>query len=245
MSPQLGDVRVANPLGGAVRWPKQVPQLTAEQQRIRDDFMRHWLEVLPNRYGLIEKFNHRYPLRSIVAGGRTLEIGAGIGAHCNWEDLSSQEYYCNELRPELLEQLVGRFPQVTALLGDCQVGLDIPDDFFDRVLAIHVLEHLPKLPSALDNIHRMLRPGGCLSVVIPCEGGAAYTLARNISARRIFERRYRQSYDWFVASEHLNLPHEITQELAKRFVLTHRLFFPLRLPIVNANLVIGLTLLKL
>ena len=84
--------------------------------------------------------------------------------------------------------------------------------------------------------------GRPLSVVIPCEGGMANTLARNISARRIFEKRYKQSYDWFVACEHINLPHEIIAELRSRFRVVNIAYFPLVVPIVSLNLAIGLTL---
>jgi hypothetical protein len=37
------------------RWPKALPVLTEEQKRIREDFQRHWLEVLPKRFGLVER----------------------------------------------------------------------------------------------------------------------------------------------------------------------------------------------
>jgi hypothetical protein len=80
------------------------------------------------------------------------------------------------------------------------------------------------------------------SVVIPCEGGLAYTLARRISAQRIFEKRYQQPYDWFIRREHLNVPAEILRELGTWFEVTHRSFFPLRVPAVFCNLCIGLTL---
>ena len=43
-------------------------------------------------------------------------------------------------------------------------------------------------------------------VVIPCEGGLAYSLARRISAQRIFEKRYGMSYRFFIESEHINVP---------------------------------------
>lgn len=224
------------------RWPKTLPTLTSEQQRIRDDFMQHWLTVLPQRFGIIEAFNHRYPLRTATPGAKTLEIGAGLGAHLRFENLAQQEYTALELRAELARALAAKFPGVRALVGDCQQHIDAPAGYFDRVLAIHVLEHLPDLPRALDEIKRVLNPRGAFSVVIPCEGGLGYTLARNISARRIFEKRYRQSYAWFVASEHINLPHEILPELRARFRITHQFFFPLIAPLVTANLVIGLTL---
>jgi hypothetical protein len=78
--------------------------------------------------------------------------------------------------------------------------------------------------------------------VIPCEGGLAYSLARKISAQRIFEKRYKQSYRWFIDREHINRPQEILEELSPYFEVTHRSFFPLKLPLVFSNLCIGLTL---
>jgi SAM-dependent methyltransferase len=226
------------------KWPKVLSPLSPEQERIRNDFVKHWLEVLPKRYGLFERFNHRYPLLSMKAQCRTLEIGAGLGAHLAFEDLAAQDYHVVELRPELVEQLRARFPMVKSVVGDCQETMDYPPAYFDRVLAIHVLEHLPNLPRALDEIDRVLRPGGLLSVVLPCEGGFAYSLARRISARRIFERRYKQSYDWFIANEHINRPHEILPELLAHFELRHRRFFPCAIPLVPLNLVFGMTLAK-
>lgn len=223
-------------------WPKVMPELSQEQQHIRDDFMKHWLEVLPQRFGIIEKFNQGYPLRTFKPGTKTLEIGAGIGAHLNFENLEEQEYVALELRQNVAAKLQANFPQILTVVGDCQEHIDFPDGYFDRVLAIHLLEHLPNLPKALAQIQRVLSPTGQFSVVIPCEGGIGYTLARNVSARPIFEKRYKQSYDWFVASEHVNLPNEIIQELLKRFVITHRSYFPFLIPVTTTNLVIGLTL---
>jgi ubiquinone/menaquinone biosynthesis C-methylase UbiE len=62
------------------------------------------------------------------------------------------------------------------IVGDCEDRIDVPEQFFDRIIAIHVLEHLTNLPKALDELVRVLAPGGRLSVVIPCEGGLLYFL---------------------------------------------------------------------
>jgi SAM-dependent methyltransferase len=223
-------------------WPKTVPQLSAEQERIRDDFMRHWHEVLPNRYSGIERFNHGYAVRSRIAGGKTLEIGAGLGEHLAFEQDQDENYFAVELRAEMAEAIKRRYPRVQTIVGDCQQRLPFEDASFDRALAIHVLEHLPDLPSAIAELRRVLKDDGRLVVVIPCEGGVAYGLARRISAQRIFERRYKVSYDWFVKSEHINIPREIVAELTDYFEILERRYFPLRLPITAANLVIGLTL---
>lgn len=204
--------------------------------------MRHWHEVLPNRYSVIERFNHGYAARSAINAGRTLEIGAGLGEHLAFEPRQDEDYWAVELRDEMAQAIKSRYPRVHTIVGDCQERLAVADRSFDRALAIHVLEHLRDLPSAVGELHRVLKDDGRLVAVIPCEGGLAYGLARRISAQRIFERRYKVSYDWFIKSEHINVPSEIIAELAEHFEVLERRFFPLRVPVVTANLVIGLTM---
>lgn len=228
-------------------WPKSIPPLTPEQARISDDFMKHWHEVLPSCYGLVDSFNHRYPVEHAPETFlRTLELGAGSGTHLEYETLTPEQranYYALELRNNMADEIRRRFPGVQTEVADCQQELRFADGYFDRILAIHVLEHLPNLPATIREMHRLCHPTrGTFSVVIPCEGGAAYSLARRISAQRVFERRYKQSYRWFIEREHVNRPHEIMAELSPYFEIAHRSWFPLLLPLVNMNLCIGLTL---
>jgi SAM-dependent methyltransferase len=234
-------------LMNAPRWPKVLPALTPEQQQISDDFMRYWHEILPENFPVIENFNHGYPVKHAPVGFRTtLEIGAGLGEHLAYEKLSEEQgrnYIALELRENMAEKIRRRFPDFQVRVGDCQTRLGFPDGHFDRILAIHILEHLPNLPAAIRETHRLCKPGlGVLSVVIPCEGGLAYALARQVSARRIFEKRYKQSYDWFVRREHVNLPREIIAELSLYFKIVHRSYFPFVVPLTTLNLCIGLTL---
>ncbi len=226
------------------RWPKQLPELTDEQERIRGDFYRLWLDELPRKNLLkpVDWFHHRYPSkRPPPEGGRTLEVGAGFGNQVQYEDLSRQHYVTVDLREEMIETLHERFPEVEGHVADVSKSLPFGDDDFDRVLAVQVLEHIPNLPPALDEIRRVTKPDGKFVIVIPCEGGRAYEVARSISARPLFEKRYGTSYDWFVATEHCNVPWEIEHELKKRFTIDERTFFPLLVPAVNANLLIGIT----
>ena len=102
------------------KWPKEIVPLTEEQLLIRDDFMAYWLELLANRYDIIERFNHQYPVRSFVEDGRTLEVGAGRGAHLTYENLDQQEYVAQELRPELAAKIAEANPDVRVVIGDCQ-----------------------------------------------------------------------------------------------------------------------------
>jgi ubiquinone/menaquinone biosynthesis C-methylase UbiE len=228
-------------------WPKLLPELTPEQKRISDDFVHYWHEVLPRRFSLVDDFNHKYVVQNApVDFQRTLEIGAGLGEHLCYERLNSKQesnYYALELRENMASDIRIRFPRVRTIVGDCQQLLNFEDGYFDRILAVHVLEHLPNLPAAVEEMYRLSdKRRGVFSVVIPCEGSLAYSLARRLSAQRIFEKRYKQSYRWFIEREHINKPEEIMAELRRFFTIVRRSYFPLKIPRVFCNLCIGLTL---
>ena len=228
-------------------WPKILPELTPEQRRISDDFIHYWHQVLPKRFSIVEDFNHNYVVRNAPPDfHRTLEIGAGVGEHLLYERLTSEqesEYYALELRENMAADIRIRFPRVHTIVGDCQQRLKFEDGYFDRILAVHVLEHLPNLPAAVEEMYRLSKKKrGVFSVVVPCEGSLAYSLARRVSAQRIFEKRYQQSYRWFIEREHINKPEEIIAELGRFFTIVRRSYFPIRVPVFFCNLCIGLTL---
>lgn len=229
------------------KWPKTIPPLTPEQRVIADDFMRYWHEVLPKKFSLADRFGHEYVARTAPADfGATLEIGAGLGEHLSYESLSPRQvrdYHGLDIRENMADALRKNYPDVNALVGDCQQTLPFSDGHFDRIIAIHVLEHLPNLPAAVRELHRLCNPQrGVLQVVIPCEGSLAYGLARRVSAQRIFEKRYKQSYGWFIKREHINLPGEVIEELAPYFSITSRTYFPFPVPLTTCNLFIALNL---
>lgn len=232
------------------KWPKVLPPLSPEQQQRNNEFMRIWHEELArrSRYGLVERFNHTFPVRHSRPGFRTtLEIGAGLGEHLEYEKLTPEQernYYCNEYRENMAAGIRQRFPNVRTIVGDCQTRLDFPDGFFDRYIAVHVLEHLPDLPAAIREAHRLLnKQTGQLLVVLPTEGSPAYGLARKLSAERVWYRHYTAPYVEFYGREHINLIPEVLAELAPYFTIEHRSCFPLPfLPFIFCNLCIGYVL---
>ncbi len=230
------------------KWPKVLPVLTPDQKRINDDFVKHWHEVLPRRFGIVDDFNHNFPVRNSLPGFKsTLEIGAGLGEHLKYEKLTplqEENYYCNEFRENMAAEIRRRFPRVKTIVADCQQRLDFPDHHFDRIIAVHVLEHLPNLPDCLREVHRLANKSNSrFLVVIPTEGSPAYSLARKISAERLYKKRYGGSYKWFYSREHINQPNEIMEELVPYFTVESRQLFPLALlPWTFCNLCIGLVL---
>jgi SAM-dependent methyltransferase len=230
----------------SIEWPKRPPPLTPEQEAAREAFMRAWHEVLPTRYGIVERFNHG-ALARLPPGRsrwRTLEIGAGIGGHLPFEDLDRQEYHCLERRDEFCTVLA----EQPGVAGVHALDIEAPTPFdagsFDRIVAIHVLEHLRNLPRALDEISRILADDGIFDVVLPCEGGLAYYVARRISAKPFFERRFGMSYDPIIASEHVSTLAEVLQTLEPHFVAQSVAHFPLGIPIDTINLAVALRMVK-
>jgi len=230
------------------KWPKVIPPLAPEEKVVYDAFMKQWHEIIPRRYQAIERFNHMFPVKHSRRGfHRTLEIGAGLGEHLHYETLTAdqeREYCALELRENMAAQIRVAHPRVQTIVGDCQQPLAFADGHFDRYIAVHVLEHLPNLPVCVREAWRVLdKQRGQLLAVIPCEGGLAYSIARRVSAQRIFERTYGMPYAPFIAREHLNRPPEILAELNAYFELESRRFFPFPfIPLTAPNLCIGLAL---
>ena len=228
------------------KWPKIFPELTPEQVDISNDFVQYWHEVLPRRFGVVDRFNHNYVVKTAPKNfSHTLEVGAGNGEHLKYEQLSQEQkvnYVAVDIRENMIREFKKKFPDIQAVVADCEKPMDFEDGHFDRVLAIHILEHLPNLPAAVKELYRVCnKDRGVLSIVIPCEGSFAYSLGRKISAQRIFEARYKQSYRWFIDREHINRPYEIFEELSPYFTLKSTSYFPIPLKMEFCNLCIGAT----
>ncbi|MBK7974498.1 MAG: class I SAM-dependent methyltransferase [Deltaproteobacteria bacterium] len=214
--------------------------LTAEQARAREEFVRVWHEVMPARLGFIERFNQGFVARLPArAGARTLEVGPGLGAQARWRGAALESYVCLEERASFCETLRGFLPREAVFQGDIQERQRWPDGDFERIIAIHILEHLKDLPAALAEIDRLLAPDGCFDVVVPTEGGLAYALGRKLSAERLFRKRFRMDYTPIRQNEHVSTYTEIAAELTRVFRVERRVFYPLAVPIATLNLFVG------
>ena len=98
------------------KWPKILPELTPEQISTINDFMEYWHNVLPSSYNIVENFNHYFPVRTISREFiTTLEIGAGLGEHLRYENLSEHQtsnYTALELRSNMADKLSSKYPGV-------------------------------------------------------------------------------------------------------------------------------------
>jgi SAM-dependent methyltransferase len=105
-------------------------------------------------------------LRTLLRpGDRMLDIGCGRGALVKLARQAGWEAWGLE-RPSPVGH---RLPWVRdQSLPEC----NFPDNHFQLVILWHVLEHLPDPVATLREIHRILKPGGYLSLAVPNYGGA-------------------------------------------------------------------------
>lgn len=101
-----------------------------------------------------------------AAPRRILDVGSGEGFLKYFVDAPDWEWHgveWHERRRRLCEWLGYRM-----IAADISAErLPYPDGWFDAVAASHVLEHLPDRDHALDELDRVLKPGGLLFIAVP------------------------------------------------------------------------------
>lgn len=111
-------------------------------------------------------------------GDLLLDLGCGFGRHA-FEGFrrGARVVACDMSAPELAEVAAlfaamtdaGEAPpdgMATVANGDA-TRLPFPDATFDRIIASEVMEHIPDDRVALDELTRVLKPGGIIAVTIP------------------------------------------------------------------------------
>ena len=102
-------------------------------------------------------------------GKRVLEIGCGMGCMAsNWAKHGAL-VTAVDLNPVAIAQTKRRF-EVFGLQGEIMEvdaeGLPFPDETFDFVYSWGVLHHTPGIQKAIEGIHRILKPGGRIGLML-------------------------------------------------------------------------------
>ena len=124
-------------------------------------------------------------------GQRVLEVGCGLGNFTPFL-LDRELVVATDLSAEYCATVAARFPNVPNLVVRSH---DITADpaplieySFDTVICLNVLEHIADDLAALQNIHRVLIPGGVLILLVPAIPVLYGTLDAAIGHRRRYRR---------------------------------------------------------
>lgn len=168
---------------------------------------------------------------------RVLEVGAGSGVHIRSVRHAFDEYLLTDFSTDMLGNITSgdHKGKVTILAQDATM-LTFPDSSFDRVIATHVLEHLYKPHEVLREWVRVLKPGGTLSLVLPCDPGMMWRFGRYFGPRK----RARQNglaYDYVMAREHVNSITNLVAFIRYYFDRREEHWWPVRVPSTDLNLI--------
>lgn len=100
--------------------------------------------------------------------GRLLDWGCGFGQVSALLRAEGVDVVAFDVRPGLVaptRERLERFPEIEAHVSSDPVALPFETDSFDTVLSCGVLEHVEDPDGSLDELRRVLKPGGIFHVV--------------------------------------------------------------------------------
>lgn len=173
-------------------------------------------------------------------GQHVLEIGPGMLPHTRFWLGKPAHYTVADIKDEFLQgalkELAGNQVPATAIrsLAD---RIARPDASFDMVISFYSLEHIVRLEAFVEDIHRVLKPGGMLVGGIPCEGGLAWGLGRYLTSRHYIRRHFTFDPDKIICWEHPNFANRVLVQLDRRFSVVRKDYWPLKVPLLDINLI--------
>jgi len=126
----------------------------------RDTSCRRTVEVITGKLRRLGEF---------PAGGRLLDVGCGEGTFTRVLANGFREVHGIDVQ----EHYLARFRETVkgddrfSVLNMSASAMKFADDFFDSIVSIETLEHVPELAAAAAEISRVLRPGGELLITVP------------------------------------------------------------------------------
>ena len=180
----------------------------------------------------LENFNRKEKYSKI------LEIGAGMAPHLNYLKHDYDEYFIAETSSYAIEHYKG-MKNVKPFSYD---GTNLPfeDNFFDRIIISHCLEHVSDPEKFLFEVINKLRNGGVLSISLPTDPGLLWRLGKIFTKYYTAKRTYKISsneYDYLLATEHINSIFNLISLIRYNFKnQIKENFLPFKIKLVDLNL---------
>ena len=179
------------------------------------------------------------------AGLEILEIGANIGEHVSFVSENFESYTLSDIRQtKFLNQ--GN-PKIKFQIADVQ-DLPFEDCTFDRIISTCVFHHLDDPVRGLEELRRVIRIGGYISILLPNDPGIMYRILRVLTTLRTARRQgILDKVQLVHALEHKN--HYLSIRTLIKWVFENdeiKLNFkPFRIPSYNVNAITVITIKRL
>ena len=191
-------------------------------------------------YGYVMRYCHRQleNFKRKKKYPKVLEIGAGNAPHLDYLRHEYEEYFIAETSSYAMDFYKG-MKNVKAYSYD---GINLPfeDNFFDRIIISHCLEHINKPEEFLFEMMNKLKEGGVLSISLPTDPGFLWRLGRLFIKYFIVKKTYNVSgeeYEYINATEHINSIFTLIS--LTRYNFKNKIdesFLPFKIKLVDLNL---------
>ena len=172
-----------------------------------------------------------------------LEVGGNIGEHIKYVRSSFAKYLLTDLR------------EINFISNDSRVSFECfnvqhipyPDNTFDRVICTCLLHHVENLNLALKEMLRVTKKDGTISILLPCDPGLVYRVAKVIGPNRVWRKHGILNPSFFHYSQHRNHFPGIKSSIKEIYFneKIHWKYWPLKFSSWNLNMFTVVTIEKL
>ena len=171
---------------------------------------------------------------------KVLEVGGGKNPHIKYlrhlfneyhsidiDDNNELEYFYNQEYPLIKFQKYN--------------GKNIPfkDNTFERIIISHCLEHINFPEEFLNELLRVTKKNGIISIALPTDPGIAWRIGRFFIKKFLQKKTHKLSdldYEYVNAIEHVNSIFNLRTIIRKKFNIFSEIFFPFKIKLVDINL---------
>lgn len=168
---------------------------------------------------------------------KILEIGAGVQPHDNYIKHDYDEYHILETSDFAIDKLSKNKKFILHKYD----GKTLPfhKETFDRVVMSHTLEHIEGSENFIQEIMKIICPGGILSISLPTDPGLAWRFARFVNsffkAKKVLGLS-RLQYNYANATEHINSIFNLISIIRYKYENSYEeYFYPARIKSADLN----------
>lgn len=210
-----------------------------------DDYDKNSYEktVYSGLNGYFMKQSHRMiekPFDSTVKFPKTLEVGCGLGNHIDFVNHEYDTYFLTDMNIARIQPKLCKNAKIHISKQDAR-KLEFEDSSIDRLIAVHVLEHLHAPEEVLGEWSRVVSPGGIISILLPTDPGLAWRFGRYTRIRNKMIAAGIE-YDYWMAKEHVNPINNLLAFIRYYFDNRQETWYPARIPSMDLNLFYGVTI---
>jgi len=169
---------------------------------------------------------------------KILEIGAGSAPHIKYISHNFNEYHIVETSDYASNYLKDN----DKIFFKKYDGKNLPysDNFFDRIIISHCLEHINSPEEFIFEMMSKLKKGGILSISLPTDPGVAWRLGRLFIKIFSIRKTYNisgEEYEYINATEHVNSIFGLKSIINYHFKgKIQEDYLPFKIPLIDINL---------